>query len=412
VSCADGTDANCTSSVTGGRWDQNFGNDEHNCLYLLSTAVRDTEVPIGPEVIETNNESSCLGGLESPNLVNMGSVQVRVFAGNDPETNAYAYSRTNALSGASQFIPGNCAIIPPGDFDSTDPVNTRAGSFDNGDTGPTGPRPIIEPMSLEFTLNSDVKGNATVSYYFIQGPNDCRILEWTLKVDDAVVDSGPISDFAVGKYLVFDFEGLEGGEVVLLEVVDNDDGSCNTGTPNSTIGSLYISGTSVCGYCGDGYWDPDSEECDASDPTDPNANSCSERCTILEGPTRTLGYWKNHPTVIDGSFDGPGGQPSLLPLTFCGKDIEEPCDAVKFLSKGGGGKKKFKRQGMAALLNCTAFGCPSEISDLIAEASAACGNKEDYRYGRAGGILGDFNESNDDYPLPFKSPSALPKYCD
>jgi hypothetical protein len=127
-----------------------------------------------------------------------------------------------------------------------------------------------------------------------------------------------------------------------------------------------------------------------------------------EAPSRTLGYWKNHPTVINGDF---GGAPSLLPLEFCGKVIDDACDAVYFLKKGGGGKKKFMRQGMAALLNCTAFGCPTEISDLIAEASEACGNGYSYKYGKAGGILGDFNEANDNLPLPFKSPKALPKYC-
>ena len=409
VSCASGTDSNCTSSTMGGRWDQNFGNDEHNCLYLLSTSNRNQEDLIGPEVIETDNSLTCLGGLEATNLVGMGNVQVRVFAGNDPQSNAYAWSwnESSINTSAAQFIPDDCAIT---DFDSTNPVNVRNGTFDNGDTGPTGPRPIIEPLSLEFTLTSDVKGNATISYYFMQGANDCRILEWTLKVDGAVVDSGPMADFALGKYLVFDFEGLEGGEVVLLELVDNDDGTCNTISPNSTVSGLFISGTSVCGYCGDGYWDRETEECDGSDPTDPNAEICSSRCT-LPAPSRTLGYWKNHPTVIDGSFDGAGGQPSLLPLRFCGEAISEPCDAVEYLRKGGGGKKKFMRQGMAALLNCTAFDCPNRIRRVIREGSDACATGADYRYGRAGSILGTFNEANDDLPLPFQSPSALPKYC-
>ena len=412
VSCGDNTDSNCTSAVTGGRWDQNFGNDAHNCLYLLSiNPDRNTESPIGPEVIETDNPLTCLGGLETTNLVGMGDVTVRIFAGNDPETNAYAYSRTNLANvSAAQFIPGDCPVT---DFDSTNP-NLRVGSFDNGDTNANSPggntRPIIEPLSLEFALTANVRGNATVSYYFVQGANDCRILEWTLKVNGAVVDSGPISDFALGKYLVFDFDGLQGGETVLLELVDNDDGSCDTGVPNSTVGGLFISGTSVCGYCGDGYWDQETEECDGSDPTDPNAEICSSRCT-LPAPSRTLGYWKNHPTVIDGSFDGAGGQPSLLPLRFCGEAITEPCDAVEYLRMGGGGKKKFMRQGMAALLNCTAFDCPNRIRRVIREGSDACATGADYRYGRAGSILGTFNEANDDLPLPFQSPSALPKYC-
>jgi hypothetical protein len=397
----------------GGRWDQNFGNDAHNCLYLLSTnPTRRLEGPIGTDIIETNNPLTCLGGLETTNLVSMGSVQVRVFAGNDPESTAYAYSRdTSNLANisAAQFIPGACTDVT--DFDSTDPVNVRVGSFDNGDTPPDGARPIIEPLSLEVALGPDVKGNATVSYYFVQGDFDCRQLVWTLKVNGTEVDSGPIEDFELGKYLVFDFTGLEGSETVLLEVINSPEDTCDTGTPNSTIGSLFISGTSVCGYCGDGFKE-ENEECDGSDPTDPNANRCSDRCTLVEGPSRTLGYWKTHPTVIDGSFDGAGGQPSLLPLSFCGETIDTSCKAVNYLSKRGGGLNKFKRQGMAALLNCTAFGCPDDIRDLIIEGSNACGASARYSYGSAGGILGTFNESNDDISLPFQSPSALPHYCD
>ena len=41
VSCGDNTDSNCTSAVTGGRWDQNFGNDAHKTASTcyLSTLI-------------------------------------------------------------------------------------------------------------------------------------------------------------------------------------------------------------------------------------------------------------------------------------------------------------------------------------------------------------------------------------
>jgi hypothetical protein len=132
---------------------------------------------------------------------------------------------------------------------------------------------------------------------------------------------------------------------------------------------------------------------------------------MVTGITRTLGYWKNHPTVIDGSFDGPNGFPSLLPLVFCGDDIVEACDAVRFLRTRGGGIRNFKRQGMAALLNCEAFGCFSDISELIQEGSAACATGADFDFGAAAEILDAFNNSGDDLDLPFQSPPALPRFC-
>jgi hypothetical protein len=158
-------------------------------------------------------------------------------------------------------------------------------------------------------------------------------------------------------------------------------------------------------------------DCDETGLTDCRAypagtNDETVDCGIVEEfITRTLGYWKNHPTVIDGTFDGPGGFPSLLPLEFCGEAIEEPCDAVAFLRTGGGGIKCVKRQGMAALLNCQAFGCPGDILDLIMAASEACANGGMFDFNYACDALDEYNESGDDLDLPFKSPRALPKYC-
>jgi hypothetical protein len=106
-----------------------------------------------------------------------------------------------------------------------------------------------------------------------------------------------------------------------------------------------------------------------------------------------------------------GGFQSLLPLTFCGQDILEPCDAISFLRTGGGGINCFKRQGMAALLNCQAFNCPNDIFDLITDGSAACAGADAYDFDQACGDLDDYNNSGDDLDLPFKSPRALPHYC-
>ena len=145
--------------------------------------------------------------------------------------------------------------------------------------------------------------------------------------------------------------------------------------------------------------------------------TCDDSCNIVrEGPTRTKGYWKNHPTVIDGSCDDCPDNLVDPSLAFCGMTIDSACDALKFLKKKSGGLNQFKSQGMAALLNCTAFDyCPEKIEDIIIDNTNACKDGDDAAangksWSRVAGKLDRFNNSNDDWALGFKSPSAMPKY--
>lgn len=125
---------------------------------------------------------------------------------------------------------------------------------------------------------------------------------------------------------------------------------------------------------------------------------------VQENPTRTLGYWKNHPDATK----------MFLPFAdpFCGEQIDEHCDAYAFLSLGGGGLNNFKRQAMAALFNCAAWGCSDDVADLIQAGSDACAaNDPSFDYGNAGEVLDIFNNSGDDLPLGFDGGRAKPKYC-
>ena len=124
---------------------------------------------------------------------------------------------------------------------------------------------------------------------------------------------------------------------------------------------------------------------------------------VQENPTRTLGYWKNHPDATK----------MFLPLgEFCGEQIDEHCDAYDFLSLGGGGLNNFKRQAVAALFNCAAWGCTDAVADLIQAGSDACAaNDPSFDYGNAGEVLDIFNNSGDDLPLGFNGGRAKPKYC-
>jgi hypothetical protein len=111
--------------------------------------------------------------------------------------------------------------------------------------------------------------------------------------------------------------------------------------------------------------------------------------------------------VIDGSFDGPGGFPSLLPFNFCGQVVQTPCQAVALLSLGGGGLNAFKRQAVAALFNCGDFGCPANIQSLIQQGSAACANGTPFNFDGAASQLDTYNGSGDNIDPPnFHPPSA------
>jgi hypothetical protein len=246
--------------------------------------------------------------------------------------------------------------------------------------------PLVSELKLNFT------GSITLAYYFINGeaglpPSgipECRTEDFKISIN-GLEKTGTIGNFQFGKYVIFEVGGLEGETLIRFEVAFSMEDQCAAlGTPdedfipgvNNVLSGIFIS-------------------------------NCEEGPFI----TRTLGYWKNHPTVIDGSFDGPDDFPSLLPLNFCGEDIPEPCDAVKFLRSRGGGIKCFKRQGMAALLNCQAFGCPDGIYDLIMAGSEACAAGDGFDFKAACSDLDDYNESGDDFELPFKSPPAQPKLC-
>ena len=248
-----------------------------------------------------------------------------------------------------------------------------------------------DPMSAEIKL--DKGGSATVAFYFLSEYDiyQCRTQDYVLYINGNKEAEGTIKDLTTGLYVVFDIDGLEDNAVIRLDTTDtaggNDPKNCapldaDLG-PNSHLSGIFIDGTRACAPV----------------------------------PSRTKGYWKNHPTVIDGSFDGSGGEPSLVnpPLAFCGDVIDDACSALKFLQKKGGGLHQFMSQGMAALLNCTAFGCPDKVVDLIEANNSACDSGDETGAGgkswsRIARKLERFNQRNDDLDLPFKSPSALPKY--
>lgn len=434
-------------TTTHGSWMDTYGSC-YNVLPQASPRILIPEIEIGPNFVSTNPEQYqnppagdfvdvlCIGGDATDNF------DVRIYSQAPPtdqpgslQDHAYAWGFNEPGQGAFDVAPGTsqqnaCQGEP------------YASTFDSD-------KYAFDPLSGEIKVV--LGGDAKIAYYFLSEADICRSQAYELKVNGTPVPggAGTVDDISLGKYVVFDLIDIPDGATITLDVTIADP-TCASASGlayNSHMSGIFVDGTNACldpfcgdgnvdpdetcdppgsdispdpstgpqmctdscNYCGDGFTDRQYEACDPTNPSDPNAKMCSNSCEIREAPSRTLGYWKTHPTVINGDF---GGAPSLLPLEFCGKQIADACDAVYFLSKGGGGIRKFKRQGMAALLNCTAFGCPTKISNLITEGSAACATKDpNYKFGKTGGKLGYFNEANKDLPLPFKSPSALPKYC-
>ncbi|MEN8205343.1 MAG: hypothetical protein ABFS24_04940 [Pseudomonadota bacterium] len=259
VNCGGGS---CIGSETGGLWnDHGFG----DCFYMLPTATRrNEEIPIGPSAGETDTAQACIGGA----LTTAPNISARVSRG-DPEQNAFSWSYDGTggftfNTAAAQFIPSGCPVIG---LDATSP-DQRNGTFDNGDLSPD--RPVLEPMSAEFTLSGDVTGDATLSYYFMNGDQECRDLDWSLKVDGSEVmnslsNGGTVHDVQGGKYLVFNLTGIAGTETIRLDVTnDGNTPACSGGATiegvNSIISGVFISGTSVCAPpsggdgCTPGFW--------------------------------------------------------------------------------------------------------------------------------------------------------------
>jgi len=120
------------------------------------------------------------------------------------------------------------------------------------------------------------------------------------------------------------------------------------------------------------------------------------------GPTRTPGFWKTHPTATA----------QFLPVAFCGRTVTATCDAIGLMGQQGGGLNAFTRHAVTAALNCKAFGCSSDIENLLAQGNAACAAGDtDYDYSGAASVLDEFNNSGDAIPTGLDQSAADPKFC-
>ena len=155
-----------------------------------------------------------------------------------------------AKDGASQFNPESCR---------TDAWNSSTylnGTWDSDVKA-------NDPLSVEFELHNPGP-TIKLAYYFLDAMFVCRTVQYELYIDGLAakdtsenpLPAGRISNFASGKYVVFDIAGLSVGDHTFKLVGVNVDSSTTecAGTPNQDflagvnthISSVFVSGPNNC----------------------------------------------------------------------------------------------------------------------------------------------------------------------
>jgi len=231
--------------TTGGDWRGKYG----SCYSVVPWAPRAVfpEYQIGPEFqgenpgqytipITGNPDAFCVAGAATD------AFDFRLFTASSPEPNpghAFVWGfhdpgsggGNEVLSGTPQWNACR-SIFYPATFDSD--------LFD------------YDPMSTEIKLKKG--GSATVAFYFLSEDDQCRAQDYTLKINGNIEAQGNVKDLTVGKYVVFDIDGLEDDSIIRLDTVDiaggNSLANCanqlSSLGPNSHLSGIFIDGTEAC----------------------------------------------------------------------------------------------------------------------------------------------------------------------
>jgi hypothetical protein len=130
--------------------------------------------------------------------------------------------------------------------------------------------------------------------------------------------------------------------------------------------------------------------------------------------TRTQGFWKNHPCVVDGEVGGAVLVPVALGASLTFGSAAEVSAHLETPPKGGNGQIILGHQLLAAKLNVAAFdigryvfadvdgdGALETVDDLIALGDEAFDSGTDYDRKRLGGVLDRLNNAGDEASLTF-----------
>jgi hypothetical protein len=242
--------------TTGGNWEGTYG----SCYSVVPWAPRTVfpEYPIGPDFqskyvaqyqitedrsvappvpFEPPKDAQCISG------PGKAYFDFRIFTAGDPELNpdgnAFVWgfqepgvNKWSVAAGTQQWNACLNDFYPAGwDSDDVD----------------------FEPLSAEIKLTTG--GNATVAFYLLSAETTCRSQDYTLFINDSPVANGNVKNLSIGKYLVFDIEGLpEEGSTIRLETKEitggNDSTYCGIVqselAENSFVNGIFVDGTDAC----------------------------------------------------------------------------------------------------------------------------------------------------------------------
>lgn len=255
---------------TQGDWRGTYG----ECFVLIPEPTTSfIEEPVGPDYFSAEHLqyrfNNCYEGPFFNNDPDKTQVDWRIFRNGEPP-NAFAWHNEITVPDAAQWNP--CR----GEF--------YHATWDNDVFA-------ADPLSIELTLW--VEGDITLAFYFTNGATACREQDYTLEID-GTVSEGTISDFAAGKYVIFEISGLEMSDLGTPILFSSQDApgvpSCPGGLEpdvNTHISGVFIGGecapTTDCPECGNGILE-DGEECDEGEQNGMPGSGCSAECTLVFEP--------------------------------------------------------------------------------------------------------------------------------
>lgn len=172
---------------TQGDWRGVYG----QCFYLIPDNWQDkTKDVVGPDRMSQSQEqyryNNCYGGVMFSENPLETRIDWRIYRNNPNTPFATTWSATDIQPAGAQWNP--CLQ----DFRHT--------TWSDGNAK-------HDPLTVDLILNA--QGSMSLSYYFTNSNFTCRETEFRLLIDDVEVSSGVVGDFADGKYVTFDIDGLK-----------------------------------------------------------------------------------------------------------------------------------------------------------------------------------------------------------
>lgn len=271
---------------------------------------------------------------------------------------------------------------------------------------------VVHPVLgdiVDFERTFDIPGDPTGGTLYITCDNGYEVTLNDKPVGSAQLEPGWGSDNLTWEYVdtthwqsveSYDASGLQSGNNTLVikaanEYMGPDDGQANGTEYSNPAGLIY-------------------ELLYEFDVTASEINFCNrESNTCPEEPgSRTLGFYKNHPCVVE----------QVLPITIAGEKVTTAERAIEIINDRDTHWSRLRSQLLVTMLNAAVFGigdCTLEylglegdqtVDEVIAQAKALLADPDATKdeLSAMQDLLDRINNSNDDAPLPEEIAEACP----